>query len=468
MTHRDALRIAVELQHHKLVLAVHAEGAAVLLHQVLGVACAFQTVGKRDGRMTALHLDHSRLVLAAHGEHAFEDFPWVFFQLLVSEAHAAILLVEFEHDNFDFVPYVAKLRGVLDLLGPAEVRDVHQTVDAFFQLDEEAEVGEVAHRAFLLGLHRVTDFDVGPWILRELLEAERHLAPFAVDAQNHAFDFVVDLQEVLRAAQVLRPRDFADVEKTLHTWRDFHKGSIIGHDHHAALDLGAFDQVLGECVPWVRRELLHAQGDALLLVVEVQNHHVDFLVHFHHLFRMAHTAVAHVGDVHQAIDAAQVHEHPVRGDVLDRTLEHLTHFEALDDEALLLLELGFDKSLVRHDHVLKLLVDLDNLEFHLLSNVFVEVTDGLHIHLRPGQERLETKHVDNQATLGAAFHRTLDDHVFVLGLVHLVPSVIDARSLVADHELTIGVFLLFNEHGNLVPSLELGVVSEFRCADDAL
>ena len=85
--------------------------------------------------------------------------------------------------------------------------------------------------------------------------------------------------------------------------------------------------------------------------------------------------------MHQAVDAAQVHEHPVGSDVLDRALEHLTHFEALDDEALLLLELGFDECLVRHDHVLEFLVDFDNLEFHLLPDVFVEVTDGLHIHL---------------------------------------------------------------------------------------
>ena len=169
MAHRDALRIAVELQHHKLVLAVYAERAAVLLHQVLGVACAFQTVGKRDGRVTALHLDHSRLVLAAHGEHAFEDFPWVFFQLLVSEAHAAVLLVEFEHDDFDFVPHVAELRGVFDFLRPAEVRDVHQTVDAFFELNEQTEVREVANDAFLLGVDRVTLVDLGPRVLLQLL-----------------------------------------------------------------------------------------------------------------------------------------------------------------------------------------------------------------------------------------------------------------------------------------------------------
>ena len=44
-------------------------------------------------------------------------------------------------------------------------------------------------------------------------------------------------------------------------------------------------------------ELLHAQRNALLVIVKVQDDHVDLLVHFNHLFRMANSAVAHVGDV---------------------------------------------------------------------------------------------------------------------------------------------------------------------------
>ena len=124
------------------------------------------------------------------------------------------------------------------------------------------------------------------------------------------------------------------------------------------------------------------------------------------------------------------------------------------------------RCLVRHHHVLELLVDLDHLEFHLLSDVLVEVTNGLHVHLRTWQERFEAKHVDNQATLGAALDRTLDDHVFVLGLVHLVPSVVDASRLVAHDELSVGVFLLLDEHGNFVSGFEFRVVAEFRGSND--
>ena len=136
------------------------------------------------------------------------------------------------------------------------------------------------------------------------------------------------------------------MKKTFNARSNLHKGTVVGHHHHTTFDLRSFNEIFRQGIPWVRRELLHAKSDALLFVVEVQNHHVDLLVNFHHLFRVTHTAVAHVGDVHQTVDTAQVHKHPVRGDVLDHAFENLTHFETLDDEALLLFELSFDQGFV--------------------------------------------------------------------------------------------------------------------------
>ena len=113
------------------------------------------------------------------------------------------------------------------------------------------------------------------------------------------------------------------------------------------------------------------------------------------------------------------------------------------------------------------MVDFHNFEFHLLSNVLVKVADRLDVHLGTRQECFEPKHVDNQTTLRAALDRALDDHVFVFGLVHLVPSVVNARRLVAYDELAVGVLLLLDEDRNLVARFQLGVVTEFRGTNDA-
>ena len=44
-------------------------------------------------------------------------------------------------------PFLNFSRRVLDLLGPGDVGDVHEAVDALLDADEDAEVGDVADRA---------------------------------------------------------------------------------------------------------------------------------------------------------------------------------------------------------------------------------------------------------------------------------------------------------------------------------
>ncbi len=63
-----------------------------------------------------------------------------------------------------------------------------------------------------------------------------------------------------------------------------------------------------------------------------------------------------------------------------------------------------------HD-ILVLLVDLDNLEFHLLTDVLIVVANGLHINLAAGQECLDAKDVYNQTTFGTTLDRTHDDFI---------------------------------------------------------
>ena len=59
----------------------------------------------------------------------------------------------------------------------------------------------------------------------------------------------------------------------------------------------------------------------------------------------------------------------------------MTFLQTADDHALLLLELGFDERFVRNDDVFEFLIDLDDFKVHLLSNVNVEITNRLHVHL---------------------------------------------------------------------------------------
>ena len=48
-------------------------------------------------------------MLAANGVFAFDGFPWIFLELLDSEAHLTLLAVECEDDGFNLIAYVHEL-----------------------------------------------------------------------------------------------------------------------------------------------------------------------------------------------------------------------------------------------------------------------------------------------------------------------------------------------------------------------
>jgi hypothetical protein len=63
----------------------------------------------------------------------------------VAEAQAAVVFVDSEDFNFDVSTDLSKFAGVFDFLSPREVADVDETVNAFFDFNENAEVSEVAN-----------------------------------------------------------------------------------------------------------------------------------------------------------------------------------------------------------------------------------------------------------------------------------------------------------------------------------
>ena len=129
------------------------------------------------------------------------------------------------------------------------------------------------------------------------------------------------------------------------------------------------------------KELLETESDALLLVIEIENYHIELLVELHNLLGMAYAAPRKVGDMNETVNAAKVDEHTVAGDVLDCTLKYLTFLKLSDDLTLLLLKLGLDESLVADNDILEFLIDLNDLELHGLAHEDIIVADGLDVDL---------------------------------------------------------------------------------------
>ena len=386
----------------------------------------------------------------------------------MAERETTVLLVDVEHLNIDSFTNLSELRWVLHLLSPREVRDVDETVNAFLHLNEYAEVSEVAHLGSVLAANRILLIDLLPWIFSQLLHAERHLALVAVESEDHCLNLVTHLHELLCRVEVCAPRHFRYVDETFYTRCNLDECAVVSHHNHLTLHLVTNLEVRIKSIPWVWSQLLQAKGDALLLVVEVDDHHVELLVELNDFLRIAYAAPREVCDMDETVNTTEVDEYAVVGDVLDSTFKNLSLFELRDDLLLLLLKLCLDKSLVADNHVAELLVDLHNLELHGLANECIVVADWLHVDLRTWEECLCAEHVNNHTTLCAALHVALYNLVVLQRCVHALPRTSLTSSLVRKHQLTLLVFLILDVNLNGVAHLEIGSITEFATSDDTL
>jgi hypothetical protein len=109
-------------------------------------------------------------------------------------------------------------------------------------------------------------------------------------------------------------------------------------------------------------QLLHAQADAVGFLVDLDDLHLDGLADRQDLGRMVDAAPRHVGDVQQAVDAAEIDEGTVFGDVLDHAVDSVAFGEALDEFGALFGAGFFQDRTARHDDVAAALVHLEDLE----------------------------------------------------------------------------------------------------------
>lgn len=119
----------------------------------------------------------------------------------------------------------------------------------------------------------------------------------------------------------------------------------------------------------------------------------------------------HVGDVQQAVYAAQVHECAVVGEVLDDTLDLLAFLQRFQQSFTLGAVLGFQDAAAGNDNVVALLVELDDLELELFAFQVGGVANRTHVDQRTRQERADAVDVDGETALDLAVDDALDHFV---------------------------------------------------------
>ena len=225
------------------------------------------------------------------------------------------------------------------------------------------------------------------------------------------------------------------MDQTLDAGLEFDEGAVIGDVGDAALETGADRIFRLDALPRIVEQLLHAQRDAVGLVVDLDDLDLDLLADIEHLGRVIDAPPGDVGNVQQAVDAAEVDEGAVIGDVLDRAVDDLSLFEVLHQLLALLGARLFQNGAARDHDVAAPAVHLENLERLRIVHQRRYVADRPDIDLRARQEGHGAVEIDGEAALDLVEDDALDLFVVLERLFELAPAFLAARLVAREHRL---------------------------------
>src|ERR1035438_1235788 len=209
----------------------------------------------------------------------------------------------------------------------------------------------------------------------------------------------------------------------------------------------------GRIEPRVRRQLLEAKRNALLVFIELEHLHLDLVADVDQVAGMREASPAHVRDMKESVDSAQINERAVVGEVLDRAGENGVFAKVLEGLGALRVLFFLENLLAGDNDVAALLVQLDDADFNLLAEIAIEIADRTNLKLRARQKRLHAD-VDGEAAFDAADDRSHDRSLVVCGFFNRVPDAETLRLLVAD-EITAFRLLALDHDFDLLTGLEL-------------
>ena len=210
-----------------------------------------------------------------------------------------------------------------------------------------------------------------------------------------------------------------------------------------------------DALPRIVEQLLHAERDTVRLVIDLDDLHLHRLADIEHFGRVIDAAPRDVGDVQQAVDAAEVDERTVIGDVLDHAVDDLTLFEVLHQFLALLGARLFQNGAARDDDVAAAAIHFQDLERLRRIHQRGDVADRTDIDLRARQERHRAVEIDGEAALDLVEDRAGDLLVILERGLELAPAFLAARLVAREHRLTERVLDALQVDFHFVADLEV-------------
>src|SRR5713226_2617673 len=166
-----------------------------------------------------------------------------------------------------------------------------------------------------------------------------------------------------------------------------------------------------------------------------------------------------VGDVQEAVDAAEIDEGAVIGDVLDHAGEDLAFLERGDQLGALLGPAFLEHGAARHHDIAARAVHLEDLEGLRRAQQGGDVANRADIDLAARQEGAGAVEIDGEAALDAAEDDAGDALVALERLLKQGPGLLAARLLARELRLAVLVLHPLEEDLDGVADLDVGLMA---------
>src|SRR5207302_1525257 len=163
------------------------------------------------------------------------------------------------------------------------------------EVDDDTLVHEPHDSTPQLGADGVGLTDPEPRIFLRLLQAQRDPLVLRVDVQNQHVDLVALLHDFRRMLDALGPRHVGDVDQAFDAGFELDERAVVRDRDDLALHARSNRILRGDVLPRIGLQLFQAERNTLALPVDVEDFYLELLADLHHLGRVRHAAVAHVG-----------------------------------------------------------------------------------------------------------------------------------------------------------------------------
>ncbi|EOC41797.1 hypothetical protein NM2001068_2188 [Neisseria meningitidis 2001068] len=186
---------------------------------------------------------------------------------------------------------------------------------------------------------------------------------------------------------------------------DFDECAVVGQVGYFAEQAGALRITAGQTAPRIFAQLFHTQGNALFFLVEFQYFGFNFLTDFQDFTRVFHAPPCQIGDVQQTVDAAQVNECTVIGNVFNDAFDDGAFLQVFQQGFAFFTQSGFQNGAAGNNDVVAFFVQFDHFEFDLFAFEVRSVFYRTYVDQRTRQECADAANHNGQA----AFDFSVDD-----------------------------------------------------------